>query len=250
MLNSGPEPGACANALGTPDSPPICNLYDLSFGDEAEDLPIITLRINLHLIGFTDDDDVYYNYTPDGAGDLNGQYTMSETVRIANEVLSDIIIDPMHTDNGIFGRDFIGDSRMRVELYTEASNTDDQYGGIWYHQSQDDYDSFQAPYDGLVTPVLVRASAEGCGSSGAALCNSGTIHFDDWYPSDADPNCTTWGFWLWGRTLAHELLHRAGLCHTFATENECYSPNDPTGIFADVDPYFCLLYTSPSPRDS
>jgi hypothetical protein len=53
----------------------------------------------------------------------------------ANRILSDI--QPGTTSLA----DFLGDTRLRFELYTEPGTPTDQYGGIWYWNSQSEYNA-------------------------------------------------------------------------------------------------------------
>ena len=75
--------------------------------------------------------------------------------------MSDLQANPIGSEH------FLGDSRIRFELYSDPNNTDDEHGGIWYWDNQPS--SF--PYDNVINII---ADADGGGEVVGSVTGAGT----------------------------------------------------------------------------
>ncbi|HMQ46804.1 MAG TPA: zinc-dependent metalloprotease [Saprospiraceae bacterium] len=179
------------------------------------------MYVNIHFIAGTlgnfypgDENVVQWN---------NGNWAANMMIWKANEYLSNIL------DNPIQPIDFLGDSRIRYEIYTEPSNPDDLYDGIWYWNEEPDVSDF--PYGKKVVHIIVKDQATT--NNGLAcdnnLCNHLTLY--NWYARSASQQINP--YYDFSRYLSHELGHIAGLSHTFNCNNEC---NTDIDVMAECNP--------------
>ena len=180
--------------------------------EEIPDLPIATVWVNIHFVGHA----VFGNFYPGASDDLNatnGNKWAELMLQRANERMSDLTASPTSLAN------FLGDSKIRYQLYTDPSNASDLYGGVWFWDTPADVPT-SLPYGTNVLNIMVTApntpSNPGVGgfACGTNLCNKVTM-------TDALYNVNTWGWWSYANILNHEFGHVAGLCHAFYCSNPC-----------------------------
>lgn len=109
--------------------------------DHLDHTPITTIYVNFHFVrdlqcgyNFGPDDDGLGNPNVTGAGVANG------FLQGLNNRASNLAANALPNANGEFAI-HIPDTRIRFELYSENTNPNDTYGGIWYPCS-DLFDNF------------------------------------------------------------------------------------------------------------
>lgn len=181
--------------------------------EEIQTLPAATVMVNIHFVGHA----IFGNFypgTPDDLNPLNGTRYAELMLERANERLADLTPSPTSL------ADFLGDSKIRYELYTEPGNTNDLHGGVWYWPSEA---QMQLSYGTNVLNIVIIAqntpsnAIVGGNACGLNLCNR--VNLFDAYFHAAQGN--QWGWWAYANILNHEFGHIAGLCHTFYCNNNC-----------------------------
>jgi hypothetical protein len=224
-------------------SPPQSKLTEDFYGDclvadcgqQGDNLPLVTFNYNFHFIagvaGNLDPDDP--TTTADDFLLTNAHRTSELILEAANNLLEDFQLDNLSSNS------FIGDSRMRANLYTEANNSDDIHGGIWFWNSLTEYNQAMSSnanlYQNQVKNVVFRdathASCPGSrleASTGLSLNN--TITAFNYQLVVIDDCWNTWPPLRMGRTLVHETFHNLGLNHSFV----CVASGNPCGA-VDLD---------------
>jgi parallel beta-helix repeat protein len=240
-LNSGTQnlTLVCGNNWDTQ----ICGLNHYNSGQQDEQLPILELRVNFHFIGPVDD-----YFIPLGQNDWsdnNGDTQARLARNAANSVLDDLIHNQIYVEAHQLDWEYIGDSRMRVVIYTEEDETSDQHNGVWYHPNIAAYNSFinNAPYGNKVINVrVVDTSPDACSMRGATPCGGNSVTINNWWSAlqNWDTCVADEGFWNAGRILVHELLHQGNLCHSYKLDNECALDglNGTSNPEGDLDPFW------------
>ncbi len=236
----------CGDARDTP----ICDLNHYNSGTQAEKLPIVEFRVNFHFVGTPNGN--FEPLGPNNWSSSNGDTQAQLAIQEANSGrLFDLQPNQIYPEPENLYRNYLGDSRMRVALYTEPDEISDTHNGVWYHANITDYNSFilnNSPYGNKVVNVIVMDFPDSlglysaCSMRGATPCGGAVrrVSLDNWYAAIQNNNnnsgCTSnEGAWTAGRILVHELLHNANLCHSYKLNNECAQESlNPDG---DLDPY-------------
>jgi hypothetical protein len=184
----------------------------------AEGVPTITVRVNIHYVAY-DRNGVTENFYPGASNDTNwenGNYHGPRMIEHANAVMSNLKANPIGSEH------YLGDSRIRFELYSDPNNTDDEHGGIWYWDSEPS--SF--PYNNVIN--IITDADGGAGLAGKAPGAPGTTFFYvyNWHRKAKldvlNPSDTVAG------VVRHEIGHIADLCHAYSCFNACAA--------IDIDP--------------
>ncbi len=181
-------------------------------------IPELTIYINVHFINGVDNS--FYPGNIDDNGVWNGN---NAAKRAIETFLNGIYMPNMLPHPNSAQPAKLGDSKIRFALYTEEDNTEDLYGGIWYHETNPTNDDFV--YDNVLNIVVYSEDPNNGGgpSATASSCVQGTICkitvltwgseiVDD--PSDSHSE-------VLARRILHELGHITGLCHSFAPNQQC-----------------------------
>ena len=188
--------------------------------------PVRTIKLNFHFIenkakqGFTHD-----NSNPA----LNGNSIAQNLIQWGNYFLQS---RPQLTLLPQFS--FTGDLNYRYRLYTDPNNTNDSYGGIWYHPSSFDYtDVTKLEYGEDVMHVIIEDRINDFGTFGIAEPQGGYFLLFNIY---AKTIAQTPGFNLfkYHETFDHEVFHMLGVNHTF-NQISGQSPNPCWGVDINQD---------------
>jgi Secretion system C-terminal sorting domain/Right handed beta helix region len=185
---------------------------------EIDALPIATIRINIHYIGHA----VFGNFYPGDANDWsqsNGNKYAELMIAHANERWADLKPSTTSLD------DFLGDSKIRFEIYSEPSNTSDLHKGIWYYSNLAEFQAVASnlPYSGKVIHVLmIAANTPANPVQGGAISwlvpGERSIQLNDPF---FNASSEVWGWWAYARMLMHEVGHMGGLDHAYYCGNIC-----------------------------
>lgn len=181
-----------------------------------ETLPLVTIKANIHYIAYNDDNGNLVNFVPGPENDThweNGNYYGRRFIEFANNNRFKVF-EP----NPIGLADFLGDSRIRIELYSDPDNAADQHGGIWYWDAEPE----QFPYEGEVMNIIVKTNGSST-ISGAITGTNGVIIYD-WHRESSILQDNNYKYKV--RVFLHELGHLAGLCHSFSCNNGCPDINE------------------------
>ncbi|HRI02028.1 MAG TPA: T9SS type A sorting domain-containing protein [Saprospiraceae bacterium] len=178
------------------------------------------MKINIHYVKGT-----YGNFYPGplpSSDPKNGNLYANLFLNEFNNKMANLVASPTSLANKL------GDSKIRSQLYTEASNPADLYGGIWY------WDQLPStlPYGDKVFHIIMYNGYPGYSLNGyvngTTGCNNIATLYGAYYNVSQVPN-NGFGWWAFAGLYAHELFHTFGLCHSFSPENEC------KGIDIDVN---------------
>ncbi|MCO6461397.1 MAG: hypothetical protein J5I59_08330 [Saprospiraceae bacterium] len=202
-------------STGTTAKPSFsCSLLDLTKG-EVDSLPIIKIRVNVHIVNNQSTYPNFYWGAVSDWNELNANKFGPLIIQEMNDIMQTL------NDNPIQSSDFIGDSRIRFEIYSDSTNTNDLHNGVWIHSNNPSPTTFE--YGDYVLNIIIQSQSSGkCqnGFSPGAL----TQNYINVY---GDPNCilsdSTIGWWSIGRVAIHEFLHSASLCHSFYGAQNCAS---------------------------
>jgi len=201
-------------SIAPPSGPGVPNCFGTL--KEAGDLPIVNVKINIHYIAYENESGQIANFIPGSLNDdhwENGNYYGHEFVRyINNSRLKDMKPNPV----GL--ADFIGDTKMRVEIYSDPNNEEDEHNGIWYWEDEPN----EFPYGDDVINVIVTYN--GPSLTTGSVTNGKDMRLFDWHAASASAQENR--FYEPGRTFLHELGHIAGLCHSFSCMNSCPDVDD------------------------
>ncbi len=197
----------CLPPGSLPPPPPSlapCTWTDFT-DQEIEDLPIATVFVNIHFVAAANGDN-FYPGDPSMEDTENGNYYAPGLISHANDILS--TFNP--TTTALV--DFLGDSRIRLELYSDPNNANDQYGGIWYWQS---LNQVQHPYGNQVLDIIVHNDNSSSGHS--CFDFNCDLHMHDLFQQVQGGS-----FWFSAAgVLLHEFGHMSGLCHSHFCNNPC-----------------------------
>jgi len=197
----------------------------------APGFPIVEVQVNVHFIGvgnnkfipddpenLNDDNEPLLEHPTFGGNAWNGNLAARAMIERANLIMSNL------NDNPLGFADFLGDSRIRFKLYSEASNTADKYGGIWYRTA--DPAPGTLPYGKKVVHIIVRdevTNFDGQACNAGLLCNH--LYLNNWHKRlENGPNFEDdWygGAVFMAKVLIHEIGHITGLCHSFNSDGQC-----------------------------
>ncbi len=203
--------------------------------EEAALLPSQIIRVNFHLIGNNGEN---FEQGPDDNRETNGNNFVDQIIDRANQKLSNLQPNLLGG-----GNDFLGDTRVRVQRYSEGLGDDN---GIWFWDDDQDYlNNATFPYGENVIDILLTHDGS-CNRRGEYFlgdCGNGVSHkieMESAFPSALraqtrrENNLTPiyiWpcsGPWKFGDLLMHELGHAAGLTHAWDRYNPCsVYPDDP-----------------------
>jgi hypothetical protein len=201
-----------------------CLGHDFS-QEEIDALPTMTVQLNIHFIGHP----VFGNFYPGAANDwgaTNGNKYTELMIAHANQRWADLKPSPTSL------QDFLGDSKVRFEVYSEPSNTSDIHGGIWYYANRADFDavSNNLPYGTKVIHVLIEAistpSNPQWGGATDGIGIAGRVYLNDAFYNATHPDR---GWWSYARILMHEVGHIGNLPHVYYCGNIC------NGVDVDAD---------------
>ncbi|MBK8242218.1 MAG: hypothetical protein IPK88_02240 [Saprospiraceae bacterium] len=186
----------------------ITNINNL---DTAK-LPRYTIRVNIHYIHSANGG--FHNGPPSDDHVTNGNIWAQRLINHINSILRDLQYSATSKAQ------FLGDSRMRVELYSDPTETSDSTHGVWYWKSKD-----QCKYlygDSVLHIFIVDYDQnKDCNLKGYAcgldFCNE--LVLQDAY--DNALNQCIFGWWSFASLFCHEMGHIMGLCHSFYCDNEC-----------------------------
>lgn len=205
--------------------------------DNLDHTPIITINVNFHFIL---NDNCEGNFKPpeDAEPTLkdNGVLVAQHLVDNMNEHMANL-----NAYNFNPSTPHITDARIRFRLYTDVTDADDQYGGVWFHCNDNHFDrpitgfstlsNLYSYYNEKVIDIYMFASNNG------SACLGGVAQFGD---TDGVKICG--GFYHQNTTdpdpkkdhsleeyidiCIHEIGHSLRLEHSFYCRNECIDRTD------------------------
>jgi len=196
--------------------PFTCSLLDLT-QIERDELPIIHIRVNVHFkqnstIGSPQ---FYHGLPTDWTSSFNLTHQGPAIVQEMNDRMSNLL------DNPIAPIDFLGDSRIRFEIYSDPSaEPTDLNNGIWINTS---FPS-SLPYGEDVLNLLVDGNAPNAWNGSVANTFFGNNRVNLQYNTViVDANPILLGYWTAGRVALHEFLNLESLCHVYNDAQPCAS---------------------------
>jgi Secretion system C-terminal sorting domain/Metallo-peptidase family M12B Reprolysin-like len=169
-------------------------------------VPEITINVNMHV------------------GSSNFFPTPADAITAARTLLTELNtlytnFDPLYRLGNTSTSTPITTSKIKFKLYSESSNTQDTYGGIWLYPT----DTYLDQYPQKVVNIRLRSLSNNCvgaqleirGSS-AGIGTSGTyIEGQNFFCQGNS------GPVFFGSLMAHEMGHRLGLDHPAYCSNPC-----------------------------
>lgn len=193
-----------------------CPFADMD-SEEMDALPNVTVFINIHYVKGS-----YGNFYPgNSSGDLkDGNYYAGLMLNHANHDLDHLIPNPV----GISHK--LGDAKINYQFYTDPTNLNDLYGGIWYW----DREPASFPYSNVLNIVFYNGDPQhelnGSACNITGCCNRISLS-GAYYNLWENPTQPHFGHWAFAQLLNHEMFHTLGLCHSFYAANTC-NDIDPT----------------------
>lgn len=185
------------NSTSSPES--SCNITFADFLNTAD----ITIQVNFHVMSSTK-----FSSTTVATN------AVKTLLKDMNERL--LNFDYYRVNNTIQAAAFVPRSKIKCKLYSESSNTNDLYGGIWLYPANTDESDYTDKYNGKTLNIILESSntddftgVSGLGTGG----NSFVVR--DFYAKRNDPIA------YFSITTVHELGHRLGLHHPEYCNNEC-----------------------------
>jgi hypothetical protein len=205
-----------------------CTNIPLDLGNPPN-LPIQIIKVNIHWVTNKNNQ----NFTPDGSnGTINGNQIAQDLIFWANYNLSNVSTNPLYSDPG---KNFVGDARIRYEIYSNPNNPADLNGGIWYWDKNfKDKEINSYPYKDKVLNIVMHDNAVDDAYNGEAILDKSRIYL--YRVQEKFYNNAT-NIYFFPKVMNHELGHMCGLGHSFE--------NVPcAGI--DIDPILECNATPPS----
>ena len=186
---------------------------------DTANVPDIIIYVNLHFVGTE-----HGNFYPGNVEDVNhtnGLFYGEKFIGHINSIWRDL--QPSKTSL----KNYLGNAKIKFELYSEKEKTADKYGGIWFWNS---YSELYRHYGSNVLQIIFHDTGGpkthhltgfACGLN---MCNELSV-------SGAYDNMATkgnFGWWAFAACASHEFGHITGLCHAFYCGNVC------NGIDLDV----------------
>lgn len=193
-----------------------CPFADMD-SEEMDALPNVTVFINIHYVKGS-----YGNFYPgNSSGDLkDGNYYAGLMLNHANHDLDHLIPNPV----GISHK--LGDAKINYQFYTDPTNLNDLFGGIWYW----DREPASFPYSNVLNIVFYNGDPQhelnGSACNITGCCNRISLS-GAYYNLWENPTQPHFGHWAFAQLLNHEMFHTLGLCHSFYAANTC-NDIDPT----------------------
>jgi hypothetical protein len=210
--------------------------------------PLLEIRVNFHFIRGANSNE---SFTPDVTIPNNPWNGNAMANRVVNYWLSNQYWPNLLTHPNANQPSLLGDSRIRMLLYTEPNTPDDLWGGVFYWDNIADV--ALSPYSNTLNiivhsddpgdtnintidlpddpstpdcdPTFRGFSAVACGL--ASLCDElelwsvgNKIRYDCEYTGNNDLFYASMA-----RNIMHEFGHITGLCHSFAPDNSCTDVN-------------------------
>ena len=202
----------------------------LCFSDieDASNLPIVTVWINVHFVKNASGQ-TFHPGIPGQPVLTDGNLAATQMKNKANEYFANFLPSPTSLS------DFLGDSRIRFEFYSEPENEQDLYGGIWYW----DTEPTTFPYGDKALDIIVvdeNTSTDGKACGLGTLCSY--LYLYDWYQKVLD-NGQQNLHWDAAKFTMHELGHITGLCHSFDCNEDCASVDLNTELECNTPGYTC-----------
>lgn len=180
-------------------------------------IPHFLIDINIHFVKHPELG-TFYRGKPEDSNIENGLHWARLLINHVNWALDSLGTSPLSSSN------VKGDAHYNFNLYTESTNTQDSFGGIWF------WDRFAPaiyPYGDRVLNIVLQDDGKRMlngAACGLDFCNVLTLY-------GAYHNVKykgKFGWWAFASLLNHEVGHIMGLCHSFYCGNPC------AGI--DLDP--------------
>ena len=195
-----------AQECATVSSPPgVLNFNCTKISTAPEDLqntPIKIVKVNFHWVTNQKDQ----NFTPDGSnGTINGNDVAQKWVDLCNGDLATIPTNPLYPDPN---KNFVGDSHIRYEIYTDPNNDADKHGGVWYWRSDfKDNDINSYPYKDGVLNIVMHDNGP-AGANGQAFIGSSRIYL---FNVQEEFYAQTTNIFFYPKVINHELGHMCNL---------------------------------------
>jgi len=184
---------------------------------DTANVPKYIIRINLHFVGH----ETMGNFYRGSKSDFNHANGIHWAELFINHI--NYHLDSLGTSKTAI-KNFHGDARYNMKLYSNPANPKDSFGGIWFWDSGFRY---KFPYgDSVLNVIFINEEVRKLNGSacGLNMCNSIVLYG----AYDNVINKGIFGHWAFASLLNHEFGHVMGLCHSFYCKNEC------NGIDLDV----------------
>lgn len=192
-------------------------------------LPEFIIRVNVHYIDSRNG--MFYRGKKEDEKPVNGNVWAHRLINHANSILENL------EESGTSKNSFVGNSRIRLKIYSDPSNPLDSNGGIWYwtsrrmNKSMYNEDVLNIVIEDYGQPKDFKLNGYACGMN---FCNE--IVLQDAYDNAA--NGGRFGWWSFASLLCHELGHVMGLCHSFYCGNECKDVDIDIAKECKINPCF------------
>ncbi|HMQ50413.1 MAG TPA: hypothetical protein PKA00_23435, partial [Saprospiraceae bacterium] len=258
---------ACGTCLN-PSSSATCEETIHYSVDQAhlDHHPELTVYLNFHFIR---KDDGSGNFRKPGESAIPNAAYGGYGIAIANALLGHINVRLGDFEQyNQSAAAYVPESRIRFELYSEPGNPNDPYGGIFFHDSSDDYSDINSadhknnytvyedrvvdvffieiplpPDPQMEFPPFVFTSGAAPAPSCRGRCTVIGMYSDETTDTSMYPS-TERNFVAYKATVIHEVFHNLGLRHSFYCENECRDIDINTAADCNAPPLEC----SPDPN--
>jgi hypothetical protein len=204
-----------------------------NYNTHYEDAPIITVYVNVHI----------FNSSP-SVNTATLVQRAKDFIRFSNETFADMQQNWRNAPNGM-PAPRVPDAKIRVKLYSESTNTNDIYGGIWVYPTQVYPSSTRLrnipnnpPYikrygSNVIDVVLINRGfnpqATGVNNGGVTTIrtsnNSNWIYIEDVNAAFEKDIMENNGINNWSRAISrsfnHEIGHVLSLLHSEDCDNPC-----------------------------
>ena len=210
----------CANSgLSNQSASNDCKKISLD-PENLASLPVKVVKVNFHWVTNQQDQ----NFTPDGSNNtINGNDIAQEWVNLCNGDLANIPANPLYPDPN---KNFVGNSRIRYEIYTDPNNAADKNGGIWYWRKDfKDGDINSYPYKDNVLNIVMHDNGPD-NANGQAFIGASRIYL---FNVQKELYAQTNNKFFFTKVINHELGHMCNL------EQHSFQDGPCNGIDLDQD---------------
>jgi hypothetical protein len=192
----------------------------VSFSNYAH-YPTFKIYVNVHFL-----QDEFGNNVDENQAVL----LANQLIDAANAELTNLEPNEKTNKNGVASPN-VGDTKYRYALYTESTNANDVYGGVFFHQRKDvPPNDFPYPYGSRGNRVIniVMFDDPGKSTVGGRSGTSGGNDIQLWNFQENNCGNGATRLWLYAKSLNHEMGHSLTLLHNTDCDNQCKN--------VDIDP--------------